>query len=306
MTIPKHVIIREVGPREGFQTHSDVVPTEQKLELIKALNKTGVSEMEVVSFVRPDRVPQMADAVDVIDQMERRPGVQYHGLYLNQKGFEIAESTGRLDNRCWIYTATSDHFLKENSNATHQDLLNGIPAWIELFQKHRKELHGLMVSMAFGNASEGVFSEESLEQLVSRYVDAFQAAGAELKELSLADTVGFGIPEGVRSSVRCLRKRFPTLQISLHLHDTLGTGIANAYAGLLEGVSCFEASVGGMGGCPFAKGASGNIATEDLVSMLDSMGIETGIDLDAYKRAAALAEKIIGKPLAGHCYRVAS
>ncbi len=303
MAIPKSVYIREVGPREGFQTLSKVVLTEQKLSLIDALSETGVKEIEITSLVRPDLVPQMADADEVIKRYQRKPHIKYTALYLNLKGFVRAEESGRLDNTGWLAVAASETFLKKNSNTDLNTIVSEIPEWAAQLEKHSKKLHGVMVSTAFGCNYEGEISTERLIAVLSKIHIAASDSGQSVKEFCLADTVGRGNPEEVRRKVNKVREIFSGVEVSLHLHDTRGTGMPNVYAGLLEGVTIFDASVGGLGGCPFAKGAAGNVPTEDVIYLCHELGIQTGIDLDKYIKAAKVAELIVGEKLPGKRYR---
>jgi len=305
MTIPKQVFVREVGPREGLQTSSKVVATEDKLKLIDFLSHSGVKEIEITSMVRPDRVPQMADSDELIARFRPAPGVRYTALYLNRKGFARAEASGRLMNEGWIYSATSDTFLSKNANTSHRDIVTSLSEWLSDFRAAGKAQHGVMISTAFGCAYEGSAVRDRLLPVAQELVDALSQQGSRPKELSLADTVGHGTPELVRKAVGDLKARFPDIRISLHLHDTRGTGIANAYAGLLEGADCFDASVGGAGGCPFTPGAAGNIATEDLAYMCEELGASTGISLDSYVQGAKFLEQVLGTRLPGKYYRTA-
>ena len=300
--LPSHVTIREVGPREGFQILKTIVPTESKLKLIEALVHSGIKEIEVASFVRPDRVPTMADVDAVVAGLPRPSTVDFTALYLNQKGFLRAEQSGSLKNKGWLYTSPSESFLKANSNLSLSDSLAAVSSWIELFTQHGKVLHGIMVSAAFGCGSEGRIESVKVEDVVRRYIDECRKVGIVLQEICLADTIGVANPHSVRTTVRALRELgVPT--ISLHLHNTWGLAAANVYAGLLEGVSVFESSVGGMGGCPFTPGASGNVATEDVVYLCHSMGVSTGIDLKNLCEAAELAESLTGATLSSEVYQ---
>jgi hydroxymethylglutaryl-CoA lyase len=300
-TIPSQVLIREVGPREGFQIMTKVVETARKVELIAALVDAGLSHVEVTSFMRQDRVPQMADAESLVQSLVAKAGVHYTGLYLNIAGFKRAQATGRLDLPGWLYTSPSDSFLRRNNNSTIEKTLESVPEWVAAFREAGRGVHGLMVSTAFGCELEGSVSVSSVTTLVERFIAECDKQGEHLKEVCLADTVGRGQPTAIREAVRLIRSL--GVVPSLHLHDTWGLGLTNAYAGLLEGVEIFEASVGGMGGCPFTPGAAGNVATEDLVYLCESLGIATGIDLERCCAAAVLAEKIVGSPLPGRVYR---
>jgi len=307
MSLPEKITIREVGPREGFQTHKAVVSTENKLRLIEALVKTGVSTVEVTSFVRPDRVPQMADARTVCSKLKKSAGTKFTALYLNKKGFTEAENFSQLSNQGWVYTAGSESFLLRNNNLSIAQSVENMPGWLELFSQHKKQLHGLMISAAFGCNEEGAVGADQIVTLVSKFTNKISETEShsdqKLLEVCLADTVGWATPEDVKATVAKLKARFPEIIVSLHLHDTRGAGLANAYAGLQEGVSCFDSSVGGIGGCPFAKGAAGNIASEDLIFMCQRMGISTDINLDCYIDAARIAGEILGQPLPGKLYK---
>ena len=303
MSFPSSIKIREVGPREGFQTSRKVIPTEKKLELISKLNETGVKFIEITSFVRPDKVPQMADASEVARLFEKRDGIAYSGLYLNQKGFEQAQKSGRLDNEAWLYTAGSATFLNKNSNTSYDQIRSELGDWLQMFAAAKVTPYKLMVSTAFACGYEGVIPLTKLVAAVDSVTDELKKHGHTFEEICLADTIGWATPEQVKSAVEEMRSRFKGSEISLHLHDTRGMGLANAYAGLQVGVTTFDSSVGGIGGCPFASGAAGNIATEELVYLCQELGIKTGIDIAKYVAAAKIAESILGEPLQGKLYR---
>lgn len=303
MQLPDSITIREVGPREGFQTISKVIPTAHKLELIEALAKTGVRQIEVTSFVRPDRVPQMADAEDLARSLVHYEGVRYSALYLNKAGFERAEACKRISNDAWLYTAASSTFLKRNNNLTFDDVVDGVPEWLTVFAKAGKSLHGLMISTAFGCNYEGAVSHDTVLRIIAEIHKRVEDGGQRIREICLADTMGWASPLALKALVTKVREAFPGSEVSLHLHDTRGTAMANVFAGLEEGVKVFEASVGGMGGCPFARGAAGNVASEDVAFMCREMGISTGLSLEAYVEAARIAERIVGKELPGKLYK---
>ncbi|MBN8550666.1 MAG: hydroxymethylglutaryl-CoA lyase [Deltaproteobacteria bacterium] len=303
MTLPTSVRIREVGAREGFQTLQTVVSTAQKLELIAALSETGVREIEITAMVRADKVPQMSDAEEVIRQFVRKPGVRYTALYLNPRGFVRAEETNRLDNEGWLYGAVSETFLKKNANVSVAESIQAIPEWLTAFASRGKKPQGLMLSTAFGCNYEGSFPDSKVLQVIRSSIEKVEQAGSQLPEVCLADTMGRATPEMLKRLVGAVRAQFPSLYVSLHLHDTRGSGMANVYAGLEMGVDCFDTSVGGMGGCPFAKGAAGNVCSEDVAYLCEEMGIATNVNLDAYCRAARLAERIVGTPLPGKLYK---
>jgi hydroxymethylglutaryl-CoA lyase len=298
---PQRVLIREVGPREGFQNLSTVVATDRKLELITLLADAGLAEIEVTSFVRPDRVPQLADSEELARRLPRRARIRWKALYLNRRGFERAEASGTLSNEGWLYTSPSETFLSKNSNSSFDKGISEIPAWCELFQAHGKNVHGLMVSNAFGCNYEGEIAAERVVSVVSGYLDALRKHGESPTEICLADTVGRATPGSLERCVTAVKKL--GIPISLHLHDTRGLGLLNVYLGLQMGITTFESSVGGVGGCPFTPGASGNVATEDVAYLCASLGIETGIDVGLICKAARFLESIVGYSLPGKVYR---
>jgi hydroxymethylglutaryl-CoA lyase len=293
-SLPKRVEIREDGPREGFQAIKTVHSTSDKLRLITALSATGVKTIEVSSFVRADKVPQLADAEGVAAGLPEEPAVRFKALYLNQQGLERAMKFPKLRCEGIVMIALSESFLKKNNNRSLREALDEIPRWIEAFRVSGIEFERLMLSTAFGDAYEG---RKSVVELMDAARDAMllsNAAGMPPKEITVADTTGWANPESVRRAVGELKAAFPETEIGLHLHDTRGTGVANAYAGLLEGVTRFDSSVGGLGGCPFAPGAAGNIASEELGFLCAELGIETGLNLDIYLECVKLAEAITG------------
>jgi hydroxymethylglutaryl-CoA lyase len=295
------VVIREVGPREGFQAFPKVVATDKKLDLIHALINAGLKDLEVTSFVRADKVPQLADASDVARQVPRAAGVRFTALYLNKKGFERAEEVGTLSNVGWLYTSPSQSFLRANSNSSVEESLRDVASWCALFRSHGKKVYGLMVSTAFGCAYEGQIAPQYVVELVSRYIDALAREGESLSEICLADTVGVANPLSLERCISAIRGL--GIPVSLHLHDTRGLGLTNSYVALQLGVTTFETSIGGIGGCPFTPGAAGNVATEDLVYLCESLGVATGLDLAGLCAAAKLAESILGGVLPGRVYR---
>lgn len=290
--IPKEVKIREVGPREGFQILPFVVETEKKLELLNGLAMTGVSYIEACSFVRPDLVPQHADAEEVVSRLSI-PNL-FGVLCLNQFGFKKAKSYPNLVIEPWIHTSVCEEFLIKNSGKDFKKERETFSGWNELF----KDFSGikLMVSMSFGSPKLGIVKPE---EAFSRIKDI--ALDFNIEEVCLADTIGVGTPNQVSKLVELCFTKFKN--VSLHLHDTNGVGIANAYAGLLLGVNTFESSIGGLGGCPFTKGASGNIATEELLFLLDGLGVKTGISLKAYRDLLPLVASITKKELKSSFYR---
>lgn len=300
--LPAKIIIREVGPREGFQTSSSVIATAKKLEIIRALAQTGLKEIEVTSFVRPDKVPQLADADDVVRSLstEGLPAA-LTALYLNQKGFIRAIQYPELLVRGWIATSVSDVFLSKNANSSCKEDLNSVASWCSLFASHGKMLHGLMLSNSFGCAYEGAVDPQQVLRLIKEFALAATQSGQPLREVCLADTVGMGSPPVVEYLVKGVQDM--GIEPSLHLHNTRGLGLINAYEGLRHGVRIFESSVGGVGGCPFTAGASGNIATEELVYLCETLSVETGVAMTKLVEVAHTLAKLMGQSLSGTLYK---
>ncbi len=299
--MPKSVEIREEGPREGFQIEKGDIPTARKVEFIDALSKTGLKQIQIVSFVDPRRVPGMADAEAVVAGITPQPGVRYTGLWLNDKGFERALATKKLAVAGSLGLSASDTFLKRNQNRTIAEQIASLPATIATYKAHDVEVEGGLISAAFGCNFEGDVPAQRIVDLAATMIEAAASNGVPFKRLTLADTMGWATPLSVKRAVGAVQDRFPDLTLCLHLHDTRGMGIANAYAGLEMGVRLYDAACAGLGGCPFAghKGAAGNVCTEDLVFMCQEMGIETGIDLESLIACANLAEEVVGHPLPG-------
>ena len=303
--VPKSIRIREEGPREGFQIEKNFISTERKIEFINALAKTGLHHIQTVSFVDPRRVPNSADAEAVVAGIIPVPGVHFTALWLNDKGFERALATKKLHMEGGLNVSASDAFLKRNQNRTVAEQLASLPASIALYKKHNVPIEGGLISAAFGCNFQGDVTPARIVELAGLMIGTAAGEGVTLKRLNLADTMGWATPIGIKRVVGAVREKFPDLELCLHLHDTRGMGIANAYAGLEMGVSLYDAACAGLGGCPFAghAGAAGNVCTEDLVFMCDEMGIETGVNLQALIECAALAEDVVGHPLPGSVMR---
>lgn len=296
---PTFVQINEEGPREGFQIEKAPIATARKIELIDALSQTGLTHLQIVSFVNPKAVPGMADAEAVVRGITPKPGVAYTGLWLNEQGFARALATGRLHIRGSLSLNASASFLKRNQNKTPEQQLEAQRALIAMYQKHDVAIERAGIMAAFGCNFEGEVAVSHVLGLVQTILDLAAEHDITLKRFSLADTMAWATPLSIKRLVGAVRDRFPDLPLSLHLHDTRGMGVANAYAGLEMGISWFDSAVGGLGGCPFAghAGAAGNLCTDDLVFMCDEMGIATGVDLDALIGCTRLAEEIVGHPL---------
>lgn len=299
--LPKHVFIKEEGPREGFQIEPGPIATADKIRLIDALATTGLRHIQTVSFVNPRRVPGMADAEAVVAGIAPAAGVAFTGLWLNNQGFLRALATGRLHMEGKLTLYASKAFLKRNQNRTPDQQLAAQPELIASYQRAQVPVRTGFVTAAFGCNFEGDIDPAYVVQLVGQLRALARDHGEELELIGLGDTMAWANPETIRRVVGAVRAANPDIAISLHLHDTRGLGLANAYAGLQMGVAHFDAAVAGLGGCPFARhgGAAGNICTEDLVLMCAEMGIATGVDLERLIECARLAEQIVGHPLPG-------
>lgn len=299
--LPKSVSISEEGPREGFQIEPGSIPTARKIELIEALSETGLKRMQVVSFVNPKRVPGMADAESVVRGFKPKAGIDYTALWLNEKGLERARATGKLTLEGKISIYASEKFSTRNNNRTTAQEFEYSRRVLESYIEHGIPVERGSVAAAFGCNYQGDMPVATIMDIVRRIFELASEHGITLKELSFADTMAWATPAHIKKLVGAVREKYPDQRINLHLHDTRGMGIANAYAGLEMGVDMFDACVAGLGGCPFAghKGAAGNVCTEDLVFMCEEMGIDTGIDLDRLIECARLAEEIVGHPLPG-------
>jgi len=281
------VEICDVGPRDGLQNDEVVLEPAVRAELVNRLAAAGLPAIEAVSFVRPERVPPMAGAEGVVAAIDRREGVRYSGLVLNEKGYERFEATD-LD-ALHFNVAATDTFGRRNANATPEEAL----ATLARLRPDRPT--SVSISVAFGCPFEGAVPPGRVLELAERATDL----GAD--EIVLADTIGVAVPREVKALVAGAAKR--ARRVGIHLHNTRNTGFANAYAALEAGATVFESSVGGLGGCPFAPRATGNVATEDLVYLLHGEGAETGVDLDALIAVAGWLEGVLGRALPGQVYR---
>ncbi len=298
---PGRVNICEEGPREGFQIEKGAIPSAGKIRLIDALSETGVHHIQTMSFVDPRRVPGMADSAEVLRGIKVKPGVEYSALWFNERGLRQALDIGFLTIEGKITLYPSETFLKSNLGRTPEEHRRKLD---ELLRKYKTEgipVRRASISSAFGCNFQGETPVEVVVRLVGEVLEIAAEHGLTIETVSLADTMAWGTPESIKRAVGAVREKFPELRLSLHLHDTRGMGIANAYAGLQMGVANYDSSVAGLGGCPFAKhkGAAGNVCTEDLVFLCEEMGIETGIDLEAMIEAAQIAEEVVGRPLPG-------
>ncbi len=299
--LPKAIRINEEGPREGFQFEKGPIPTARKIELIDSLSKTGLKQIQTMSFVPPKNVPGMIDADEVVQGFTRAPGVSYTGLWLNDKGLARALASGKLDVKGSLSLTASEKFLLRNQKRTLAENLEAQHTMVKMYQQHKVPIERGGLMAAFGCNFEGDIPIPHILDMIRQMLDIAAQYQFELKVVSLADTMAWATPLSIKRVVGAVREKYPQLQISLHLHDTRGMGIANAYAGMEMGVAIYDAAVAGLGGCPFAahRGAAGNVCTEDLVFMCEEMGIATGIDLEKLIESALLAEEVVGHPLPG-------
>ena len=285
--LPSRVSIREVGPRDGLQNEAPV-PTEAKVRLLDALGRTGVGRIEAVSFVHPKAIPQMADADEVWAAATKVDGVRYSALVPNTRGAQRALAAGFTEIE--VVVSASDTHNRRNVNRGVDESLDDIAVLIAELRAAGATAE-VIVSTSFGCPYEGDVDPRAVARIVDRVV----ADGAD--RVSFGDTTGMATPHRVQAVVTAVRERHPDVPLLLHFHNTRGTALANVLTALELGITEFDASVGGLGGCPYAPGATGNVATEEVVHMLHDMGIDTGIDLDALLEAAALAEQIVGREL---------
>jgi hydroxymethylglutaryl-CoA lyase len=288
------VQIVEVGPRDGLQNEAALVPTAGKLAFIDRLGRAGVGAIEVSAFVSPRWVPQMADAPDLFRQLDRRPGVRYSALVPNRKGLDRALEA-RADEVA-IIAAASDTFSLRNINQTIDESLATYRDVCGAARAAGVRVRGYL-STCFGCPFEGAVAPGRVSDLTAALIDM------GVYQVALSDTIGVAHPGQVRSLLSLVTLRTPVDLLALHLHDTRGTALVNVYAGLEAGVTTFDASAGGLGGCPYAPGATGNLATEDLVYMLDGLGIVTGVRLDGIIGASEAIEPFVGHPLPSRVYR---
>jgi hydroxymethylglutaryl-CoA lyase len=298
LSFPTSVHIREVGPRDGFQNEPEVIDAADKVRLIDCLSQTGLKRVEVTSLVRPDVIPQLADAEEVLTSIDRQPEVSYTVLIPNEKGLErgldLCDRVGRrLFDEVNLFLSASETHNRKNVNRSVEESLVGLERVIARAREARLRCEGV-ISVSFGCPYEGEVPEQRVFGIAKRLAEA----GCE--EIAFGDTTGMANPIQVRGFFERAREELPGVELTAHFHNTRGQGLANVLASLESGVGSFESSFGELGGCPVPRGATGNIASEDLVSMLHEMGVDTGIDLGKLLGCAREAQKVLGRPLSGH------
>ena len=286
MAFPSRVKIVEVGPRDGLQNEKQTVPTDVKIELIRRLGDAGLSVIESGAFVSPKWVPQMADTAAVMAGIDRRAGVTYPVLVPNEKGMDGAMAAG-VDEIA-VFAAASESFSQKNINCSIAESFDRFAPVIAMAQAKNIRVRGY-VSCVAGCPYEGAIAPQAVADVSAKLLDM----GAY--EISLGDTIGVGTPIVTATMLRAVMARVPVEKLALHCHNTYGQALANIYTGLEMGVAVFDSSVGGLGGCPYAKGASGNVATEDVLYMLNGMGIETGVDINAIVDTAWFISNHLGR-----------
>lgn len=288
--LPKRVDVYEVGPRDGLQNEAKTIPTEDKLRLIEALLESGLKRIEVTSFVSPKWIPQLSDAEQILKKLKPREGVTFSALVPNLKGFERAREAG-LQEAAMFISATESH-SKKNINKSVAEALQ-VAGDVSAAATKAKMRVRAYLSTVWGCPYEGEVDLKRVVELCKKLSDF------GVYQVSLGDTIGVGTPGQTQRILDAILKVLPASKIALHLHDTRGTALANALVGLSAGVTTYDASVGGLGGCPYAPGAAGNLATEDLVYMLDGLGVDCGVRLNKMVEAGDFAQKIIGRKLSG-------
>ncbi len=283
--LPKRVRIVEVGPRDGLQNEKAQIPTDAKIKFIDLLSAAGFETVEATSFVSPKAIPQLADASEVMAGITRRAGVSYPVLVPNQKGMERALAAGVR--AVAVFTAASETFTRHNINATIEESLANFRPVLEMARGEGVPVRGY-ISTVFGCPYEGTVQPAKVLEVAERLLEL------GVDDLSLGDTIGVATPNQVIEVVTLLVRQIPLEKLALHFHDTRGTALANVLTGLQLGVATFDSSAGGLGGCPYAPGAAGNLATEDLLYMLHGLGIETGVDLGKVVEATSVIAAFLG------------
>ena len=293
---PRRARIREVGPRDGFQNEPEVIPTAEKVRLIGMLASTGLDRLEVTSFVRGDVIPQLADAEEVLEAIEKPPGMSYSVLVPNERGLERGLAHRDRFDEVNLFLSASETHNRKNVNRSIAESLEGLERTIASARKADLRCEGV-ISTSFGCPYEGEVPPDRVFEIAERLA----AAGCE--EVAFGDTTGMANPRQVGEFFAAAREQLGGVELTAHFHNTRGQGLANALAALEAGISSFESSFGELGGCPVPPGSTGNVSTEDLVSMLHEMGIETGIELPRLLDASRAVQEVLGRPLGAHVLR---
>src|SRR3954452_1202260 len=291
--LPDAVRIREVGPRDGFQNEPEVIATEDKIRLVEQLARTGLERLEVTSFVRADVIPQLADGREVLERADIPGDVSLSVLIPNERGLDNALELRERFQEVNVFLSASETHNRKNVNRSVEESLSGLERVVARAREAGLRCEGV-ISVSFGCPYEGHVPPERVFGIAERLA----AAGCD--EVAFGDTTGMANPAQVGEFFRAARERLPDAELTAHFHNTRGQGLANVFAALEAGVRSFESSFGELGGCPVLKGATGNIASEDLVSMLHEMGYDTGIDLNALIEAGREAQRVLGRPLGSH------
>jgi hydroxymethylglutaryl-CoA lyase len=294
--LPSNVRIREVGPRDGFQNEPETIPTAEKIRLVDMLSETGLERIEVTSFVRPEAIPQLSDAEEVLAGIQRRDGVAFSVLIPNERGLERALALRDRFDEINVFVSASETHNRKNVNRSIEESLSGLERTLEGAREAGLRCEGV-ISVSFGCPYEGEVPPERVFGIAERL------AAAGCAEIGFGDTTGMANPRQVGEFFAAARERLGGVELTAHFHNTRGHGLANVLAALERGVDSFESSFGELGGCPVPPGATGNVATEDVVSMLHEMGVETGIDLATLVEASRAAQGVLGRPLGSHVLR---
>jgi hydroxymethylglutaryl-CoA lyase len=288
--LPSRATLVDVGPRDGLQNEKQTVDAAVKIELVHRLQAAGLREIEVTSFVSPKWVPQMADNAEVLKGIEKKPGVRFSVLVPNTKGLDAALSGPRAEwpDEIVVFAAATEAFSRRNINCSIAESIERFRPVVEAAKKHGIKVRGA-ISVALGCPYQGDVGPDEVE----RVVVAIKDIGVD--HCGIADTIGVGTPRRVQAVLERALRHYPLAEVSGHFHDTYGQAVANVHASLEVGIATFDASVAGLGGCPYAKGATGNVATEDVLFLLDGLGIETGVSIDRVVDAAAFISSVLGR-----------
>jgi hydroxymethylglutaryl-CoA lyase len=291
--LPSRVRIREVGPRDGFQNEPETIATAEKVRLVDMLTDTGLERLEVTSFVRPDVIPQLSDAEEVLRTVQRRDGVSFSVLVPNERGLERALRLRERFDEINVFVSASETHNRKNVNSSVEESLAGLERTLATAREAGLRCEGV-ISTSFGCPYEGEVPAERVFAIAARL------AAAGCAEIGFGDTTGMANPRQVAEFFAAARERLGEVELTAHFHNTRGQGLANVLAALEQGIDSFESSFGELGGCPVPPGATGNVSTEDVISMLHEMGIETGVDLPRLIEASRAAQEVLGRPLGAH------